>query len=112
MITKTKGRKTMETNETVMMNLIIYAGEARAFAIEALREVRNKNFELAKEKLTLSEEKAHEAHNFQTQLIVKETSGEGAPMSLLMVHAQDHVMTALTLRELVAELIPIFEEIN
>ena len=52
------------------------------------------------------------AHKIQTELITAEMSGgEDKPeIGLLMVHAQDHYMTSQLARDLIEELINIFEE--
>lgn len=36
------------------------------------------------------------AHNSQTAMLTKEASGEHIPVTLLLVHSQDHLMTAIT----------------
>lgn len=57
------------------------------------------------------QEAAHysrEAHLVQTQLIEAD-EGEGkTKMTLVMVHAQDHLMTSILAKELIAELIAIY----
>jgi hypothetical protein len=51
---------------------------------------------------------AREAHLVQTQLIEAD-EGEGkTKMTLVMVHAQDHLMTSILAKELVTELIDIY----
>ena len=53
-------------------------------------------------------EAGKEAHAVQTKLI-EEDEGEGkTKMTLIMVHAQDHLMTSILCRELVTELIEIY----
>ncbi|PLO51611.1 PTS lactose/cellobiose transporter subunit IIA, partial [Klebsiella pneumoniae] len=48
------------------------------------------------------------AHLVQTQLIEAD-EGEGkTKMTLVMVHAQDHLMTSILAKELIAELIAIY----
>ena len=51
---------------------------------------------------------AREAHRVQTQLIEAD-EGEGkTKMTLVMVHAQDHLMTSILAKELIGELIAIY----
>mgnify|MGYP000727030237 CR=1 FL=1 len=53
-----------------------------------------------------------EAHRVQTQLIESD-EGEGKmKVSLVLVHAQDHLMTSMLARELVAELIELHEKVQ
>ena len=46
-----------------------------------------------------------DAHQCQTGLIFAETNGSPVLLSLLMIHAQDHVMNAMTVKDLAAEMI-------
>ena len=48
------------------------------------------------------------AHDSQTELISEEASGHKQEVSLMMVHAQDHLMNAITVIDLVTELIDTF----
>ena len=53
----------------------------------------------------------NEAHTVQTKLI--EGDGEGKmKVSPVLVHAQDHLMTSMLARELVAELIELHEKLQ
>lgn len=96
--------------ELVIMELITNAGDARSLSIEAIREGKKGNFPLAIEKIKLAEEKMNRAHEAQTSLIFSETSGNPIHVSLLMVHAQDHVMNAMTVKDLAKEMIDMMIE--
>ncbi|WP_143803401.1 PTS lactose/cellobiose transporter subunit IIA, partial [Oenococcus oeni] len=52
------------------------------------------------------------AHNAQTDMLTKEANGEHAQMCLLMVHAQDHAMTAITFRDLAGEIVELYKRIE
>ena len=45
------------------------------------------------------------AHNAQTDLLAAEASGQKVEMGILLVHAQDHLMTSMLAIELIQELI-------
>ena len=45
-------------------------------------------------------------------MIQAEIRGEKAPLSLLMVHAQDHLMTTMTLREVALEMLELYKKVN
>ena len=95
----------MENNldlETIAMTLVGNAGEGRSLAYEALNEAKKGNFDRAEELLKESQKK--------TQLICNEADGKKTDMSLLMVHAQDHLMTSILARELITELIEIYKK--
>ena len=52
------------------------------------------------------------AHHAQTELIQAEIRGEKAPLNLLMVHAQDHLMTALVVIDLAQEFIDLYKKVG
>lgn len=57
-----------------------------------------------------SKAKALEAHHIQTGLLADEGNGEGPQVTLLLVHAQDHLMTSMLAQELIEELIDLHEK--
>ena len=67
------------------------------------------NFEKAEQLLKESQKRTLAAHEIQTQLICNEADGNKTEMNLLMVHAQDHLMTSMLARELITELIEIYK---
>jgi PTS system cellobiose-specific IIA component len=94
--------------EEKIMSLIIHSGEARSYAMEAIAAAKEGNLEGAKELIVKADEELGEAHNTQTSLIQAEAGGEKIEMTLLMVHAQDHFMTSMTLKDLAKEIIEIY----
>lgn len=96
--------------EQMIFGIISSAGDSRAKAFEAMKEIKKGNYDEARIMLEASREADTEAHNIQTKLIQQEISGEIKPeLTLLMVHAQDHYMTSQLTRDMVEELINIFE---
>ncbi|EKN6203800.1 PTS N,N'-diacetylchitobiose transporter subunit IIA [Yersinia enterocolitica] len=97
----------MELEEQVM-GIIINAGQSRSLCYEALRSAKENNFAGADEKMKEAEYYAKQAHLVQTKLIEAD-EGEGkTKMTLVMVHAQDHLMTSILAKELVTELIDLY----
>ena len=91
--------------DLIVMELITHAGNARSLAIEAIRCARSGDFAQADEKLKECEDEMVEAHHVQTDLLVSETTGHPVTVTLLLVHAQDHLMNAMTVKDLAKELI-------
>jgi len=97
----------MELEEQVM-GIIINAGQSRSLCYEALQSAKEGDFADADDKMQQAQHFAREAHLVQTQLIEAD-EGEGkTKMTLVMVHAQDHLMTSILAKELVTELIEIY----
>ena len=96
---------TDEKMEEIVMSLVGFGGEGRSYAFEALRFARKGDFPSADEAMKKCNEALLEAHHTQTDLIQNEINGVPTKISLLMVHAQDHLMTAMLAKELIEELI-------
>lgn len=95
--------------EMIAMELVGNAGESRSLSFEALKHAKDGDFQMAEEKLKLSKECILRAHSVQTELICKEADGEGVELGLLMVHAQDHLMTALLAKDLISEMVELYK---
>lgn len=94
--------------EEQVMGIIINAGQSRSLCYEALNSAKIGDFADADEKMEQAQHYAREAHRVQTQLIEAD-EGEGkTKMTLVMVHAQDHLMTSILAKELVGELIELY----
>ncbi|MGX7419545.1 PTS lactose/cellobiose transporter subunit IIA [Carnobacterium gallinarum] len=101
----------MEAAELEIFKIIASSGDSRGAAFAALGLARKQDFVGAKEKLKEAKEKSLAAHEVQTHLITKETQGDKTEVSLLMVHAQDHLMSSMLARDLIEEMVGMLEEI-
>ena len=98
--------------ESVVMEIIVNAGEARSLCFEALAKVRKGETLVAKDLLKQAKECLNRAHLIQTQLIEAD-QGEGkVKMTLVMVHAQDHLMTTILAHELATEMVAMHERFS
>lgn len=52
------------------------------------------------------------AHRHQTELIKSEASGAQFDLPIILVHAQDHLMNALTVKDLAQEFINLYKKLN
>ena len=97
--------------EQVVMGIIVNAGQARSLYYEALHAAKQGDFDGAERMIKEAQGYISEAHHVQTKLIEAD-EGEGKiPMTLVMVHAQDHLMTSMLAGELVRELVDIHRRI-
>ncbi len=101
----------MTETEQIIVGLISSAGQSKSLAFEALKKVKTGEYDEARKILEQAKEADLQAHTVQTKLIQAEMSGSGnkPEVGLLMVHAQDHYMTSQLARDLIEELINVFE---
>lgn len=98
--------------ESTVMELIINAGESKSLAMQALQNAKKGEWAEVDSLLAQSTEASKRAHQVQTELIGMD-EGEGkVPVNLIMVHAQDHIMTAMLAREMIEEIINIHRKIQ
>jgi len=90
---------------TEVMEMVSYGGEARSKALQAIRFSRKKDFVNCEVCIRECEEKLAAAHEIQTSLIQNECAGGKTEISMLMIHAQDHLMNAITVYDLAKEMI-------
>jgi PTS system cellobiose-specific IIA component len=98
--------------EMISFGIIAHAGDARSYAFGALAAAKAGNFEEAEALLKQSNDAAVEAHHMQTELLINEANGDKTPVDVLLVHAQDHLMTSMLAVELIKELIEIYKNKN
>lgn len=99
--------------ETLMaaMGLIANGGNAKSLAFEAIRLAKTGDIEGAREKLKESDKSLLEAHNSQTSMLTQEAQGDHIHVTLLVVHSQDHLMNAITFRDLAGEMVDLYEKL-
>lgn len=99
--------------EDIITELVVNGGNAKSKAMQAIRAARMGEFEAAEQRIKEANESLQQAHQFQTELIQAEARGEKrAAVSLIMVHGQDHLMNAMTTRDLAIEMIEMFKLIH
>lgn len=99
-----------EQLEMQLMNLILQAGICRSALMEALQYAKKQQFEELDRLLKQADDALLAAHHAQTELIGQD-EGEGKlPVTIIMVHAQDHVMNAVLLMDIIKEFIELYRK--
>lgn len=96
--------------EEIVCQIIVNGGNARSLAMEAVMLAKKGDIAGARDSLLKSADELGNAHRIQTELIQNEAAGKRTEVSLLMVHAQDHLMNAITVRDLAKEIVDIYEK--
>lgn len=103
----------MTDDEKAILTMISASGDSKAKAFSALKLVMTNDYEGARNLLEEARVADLEAHKTQANLIANAMNKDNSDVqaiSLLMVHAQDHYMTSQLARDLIEELINVFEE--
>ena len=94
------------------MQLMVNAGDAKKAAKKALDAARAGKMTVAKQQLATAQATLNEAHNIQTKMLTTEAQGKKVELTLLIVHAQDHLMTAITYVDLAEEIVHLYGRLN
>lgn len=104
----------MNTEELQMaaFGIIISSGNARSVIHEAFAAMREGDYDKAEELLEAANADMLEAHHSQTGLLQEYASGTEVKVEIIMVHAQDHLMTTMTLREVALEMLALYRKVG
>lgn len=102
----------MDKIELIAFEIISNVGMAKSLAIEALRDVRMGRYEDGSKKLEESSEYLIKGHHAHTELIQNEAAGEKLDFSLIIMHAEDQMMSAETIKTLVEEMIEMYKDLK
>ncbi|CEI80952.1 lichenan-specific phosphotransferase enzyme IIA component [Oceanobacillus oncorhynchi subsp. incaldanensis] len=102
----------MKNITEIAFQIILYAGNGRSSAMEAIQEAKEGNFEEAESKLIEAGEELNKAHEFQTNLLQGEANGKSTEINIILIHSQDHLMNAMTVRDLATEIIELYHHKN
>ncbi|MGF1683919.1 PTS lactose/cellobiose transporter subunit IIA [Photobacterium makurazakiensis] len=98
-----------EDYELTVMDLITNAGQAKSESMSAIHYAKNNDFAAADVAMEECGKFLRLAHGVQTRLIGLD-EGEGkVPVTLVMVHAQDHLMNAVLMKDLAQEFIDLYK---
>lgn len=95
----------MKEMEQIIFEMISYGGNAKGLIYEAITSAEQGDFTKSDALLKEADEDLVHAHQIQTDMIQQEASGHHHEVTVLFVHAQDHLMAALELRTMAENLI-------
>ena len=102
----------MSENNEVEFKLIMHSGNAKSYAMEAIREADKGNFEKANELLKEADKELLNAQKSHSGVVQSEAAGERVEVSLLLVHAEDHLASSTVLVSLAKEMVKMHHKLN
>ncbi|KXT75714.1 PTS cellobiose transporter subunit IIA [Streptococcus sp. DD12] len=100
-----------EELQVAAFNIILHSGTARTSVHEAFSKMREGDYVKADTILDQANEEILEAHHAQTKLLQDYASGVEIKIEIIMVHAQDHLMTTMTLHEVAREMLSLYKKL-
>ena len=102
----------MKDIELLAFKMISAIGTARSTYIEAIQMAKEKQYEEAYRTIEEGLKLCNEGHRQHLDLIRMEADGDLASISLLLIHAEDLLMSAETLKIIAEEFIAIYERVG
>ena len=93
------------------MGIITNAGTAKSCALMAIDEAAESNFEEAEKLLAEASRSMHAAHDVQMDMISSEAKGSSVDLSLILVHAEDHLTMAIVTSDLAARMVELYRRL-
>lgn len=94
------------------MEIIAYGGEGKSLALTSIQQARAGDYEKATAILEQAQEAIVKAHQAHSELLFYEAENQGLKMTLLTVHAADHLTAADMIKELAEEIIYMYKEMR
>lgn len=94
----------MEDLNIYLMQIISYSGESKSLCLEALQQRRENRIEKSKETYKLAEENLYSAKRVHAQILKEFANDTLNVTNLLLIHAEDQMMSSETIYLLTNEL--------
>jgi PTS system cellobiose-specific IIA component len=101
----------MDKNELMYVSLIASVGSARSYFIEAIKAAKQNDFELANKKMELGKEQFQAGHRVHGEILAMHAQ-ESIAVPMLLIHAEDQLMSAESFSILAVEFIDVYKGIE
>lgn len=101
-----------EELQLIAVQIVSAVGAAKSMYMEALSLAKEGSIEEAKAKLKEGREFYQEGHKHHFSLVQKEAGGEDVPFSLILMHAEDQLLSTEAIEILASEIIELYEKMN
>lgn len=101
----------MNDLELKSFEIISNVGSARSYYIEAIGYAKKYDFENAEKSMRNGIDAFNAGHSAHAQLVSMEASGEGVPFSLILMHAEDQLMSAEAFKIIATEFIDLYKKL-
>ena len=94
------------------MEIIAHGGEGKSLAMMAIQKAREGKFAEAEELLKKSHESIVKCHQSHSELLFYDAEHQDLQLSMLLVHAADHLTSADMAEAMAEEIILLYKEVR
>ncbi len=102
----------MEGLELAAFQIISAVGIARSCYIEAIQKAKEGDFDGAKKLIGEGDEMFIEGHHAHSELLKKEAEGQTNVIQLIIIHAEDQLMSAEGFKTIALEFIDLYKRLK
>ncbi len=102
----------MEGMELICFQIIAASGGAKSAFMSAIDAAKDGDFDKAAELMAEGDDYMNQGHEPHAKLIQAEAAGESAPVSLLLIHAEDQMMGAEQFKALANQMITLYKRLS
>ena len=102
----------MQDLELIAFQIISNVGSARSAFVNAIRAAKTGDFARAEKLIEEGEADFLTGHKAHQQLLTNEAAGAAAPVTLLLAHAEDQLMSAEAFKILAREFIDLYQRVE
>ncbi len=88
--------------------IVAYSGDARSSLLEAIKCAKKGEFDKIDDLVKDAQENLNIAHAKQTEMLALDAQGKELEIGFIMIHAQDHLMTTMLLKDIVYDICEIY----
>ena len=100
----------MDGLELISFQIISAVGTAKSMYVNAIQEAKDGNISKARALMEEGQEVFKQGHQAHAGLIQEEANGNQTSLNLLLVHAEDQLMTTETFKLVAEEFIDLYEK--
>ncbi len=101
-----------EELELACFNIITHVGTARSNYIGAIQLAKEGKFQEAEDLIAAGEKEFVEGHHAHADMLTKEANGELGNAGVLLIHAEDQLMSAEAFKIIAEEFIDLYKKIS
>lgn len=100
-----------EELSVICFEIITYVGTARSCSINAIQCAKKGEFEQAEQMIKQGDEAFSQGHDAHADLLTKDAEGNLSAVGLLLLHAEDQLMSAEGFRIIAEEFIDVYKQL-
>lgn len=102
----------MNDLELISFKIISTVGTARGMFITAIQKAKNGEYEEAAQLIEQGDRHFAEGHEAHMEMLTRQANGDMPPLDILLIHAEDQMMSAENFRIIAEEFIDLYKRLN